>query len=288
MKKSLFESIKNSLKEKETAKSSGAQDLLRYNHPDNTFVIRLLPFVKDPEKTFFHYFTYGFISKATGQYIVNASPTTYGEKDPIATYRWALWNNDNKEEAGKIRRKENFLVNVLVVKDPVNPENDGTVKKLRFGKQIHGIIMDAIEGEDADEFGERIFDLSEEGCNFKLKVESQGEFPSFTASRFAGASKIKGMTDERMQEVYDTAFDLEESVEFKSFTDLEKTLSEHFLTKNTTHVVKDELDDDTDDSKVVISKVVKEETNAQEAAPEDAKVDEEVEKLLLELENDDN
>ena len=35
-----------------------------------------------------------------------------------------------------------------------NPDNNGKVKILRYGKQLQKIITEAIEGEDAEEFGD--------------------------------------------------------------------------------------------------------------------------------------
>jgi hypothetical protein len=117
---------------------------------------------------------------------------------------------------------------VYVVKDPDNPENEGKVKILRFGRQLHKIIMEAIEGEDADEFGEKIFDLSKDGCNFRVKVEEQGGYPTYVSSRFASPSKITGVTDDRAKEVFDNTFDLENVFPVKSYDELQVMLTEHY------------------------------------------------------------
>ena len=88
--------------------------------------------------------------------------------------------------------------------------------------------MDAIEGDDADEFGMRIFDLSKDGCNFKIKAERQGDFPTYVSSRFASPSKIDGMTDSATQKAYDDTHELESVYPVKSYDDLKKVLDEHF------------------------------------------------------------
>ena len=36
------------------------------------------------------------------------------------------------------------------------PDNNGKVKILRYGKQLHKIIMDALTGDDSDDYGEFI------------------------------------------------------------------------------------------------------------------------------------
>ena len=85
--------------------------------------------------------------------------------------------------------------------------------------------MDATNGDDADEFGARIFDLSPNGCNFKIKCERQGDFPTYVSSRFASPSKLKDMDEEK---VYSSAFELDTVFPVKSYDELKKVLNEHF------------------------------------------------------------
>ena len=77
---SLFDSIKDSM-EKSTGQSNRGQFLR--TEVGNTYTVRLIPNVTDPAKTFFHYYTHGWTSFATGQYINQISPDTWGERDPI-------------------------------------------------------------------------------------------------------------------------------------------------------------------------------------------------------------
>ena len=216
--------------------------------------MRLVPFVKDPSKTFFHYYSHGWISEMTGQFQSAISPQTWGERDPIAEARYRIsrtGSEEEKEKAKALNRKENWLVNVYVVKDPDNPENEGKVKILRFGRQLHKIVMEAIEGEDAEEFGERIFDLSKDGCNFRVKVEEQGGYPTYVSSRFASPSKITGITDDNIKEVYDNTFDLENVFPVKNYEELQVMLNEHYygnsedtnVESSTTEQNKEEEDD---------------------------------------------
>ena len=77
--------------------------------------------------------------------------------------------------------------------------------------------MDAIEGEDADEFGERIFDLTENGCSLKVKVEEQGGYPTYVSSRFAAPAAIPGVTVDSVK-----VFPV------KSYEELQTMLNEHY------------------------------------------------------------
>jgi len=226
--KNMFESIRGAMAQ--TAQQTSTSNIMRLK-PSNTYILRLVPFVKDPSKTFFHYYSHGWVSEMTGQFQSSISPQTWGERDPIAEARYRLsrtGSEEEKEKAKALNRKENWLVNVYVVKDPDNPENEGKVKILRFGRQLHKIVMEAMEGEDAEEFGERIFDLSKEGCNFRVKVEEQGGYPTYVSSRFAMPSEISGVTTSTIKDVYEQTFDLENVFPVKSYDELQTMLNEHY------------------------------------------------------------
>lgn len=225
----MFDSIKQALNNQ--TKTGGLGDILKTT-PGNTYEVRLLPCIKNPNKTFFHYYSHGWTSFATGQYVTALSPQTWGERDPISEARYQHYNSgtpEQKEKSRSILRSEKWLVNVYVVNDASAPENNGTVKVLRFGKQLHKIIMDAIDGEDSDQFGPRVFDLSKNGCNFRIKVDKQGDFPSYVSSRFLMPSEIAGLSKDQAQQVYDNVHDLEEVLPKKTHDELVNMLNEHYL-----------------------------------------------------------
>jgi len=228
---SMFDSIKSALATDNESNKSGYADILK-TPVGNTFTVRLLPFAKNPQNTFFHYFQHGWNSFATGQYTSALSLQTFGERDPIAEERYKILrtgSEEEKEKAKAIMRSEKWLVNVYVVNDPVNPENNGKVKILRYGKQIHNIIMDAIEGDDSADLGSRIFDLGSNGCNFRVKVEKQGDYPTYVSSKFAMPSAIDGVTETNMQGIYDDVIDLTSVFTAKSPEDLKVMLDDHFF-----------------------------------------------------------
>ena len=226
---SMFASIKDALA-KPSQGNSATSNIMRLK-TGNTYVLRLVPNAKEPSKTFFHYYSHGWVSEATGQFQSAISPQTWGERDPIAEARYKIsrtGTEEEKESARALNRKENWLINVYVAKDPDNPENEGKVKILRFGRQLHKIIMEAIEGEDSDEFGERIFDLTESGCSLKVKVEEQGGYPTYVSSRFAAPTSITGITADTVKDVYDKIYDLENVFPVKSYDELTTMLNEHY------------------------------------------------------------
>ena len=229
---SMFQSIKDALASSESKGSATFNEIMP-TKVGNTYTVRLLPYAKDPSKTFFHYYNHGWNSFATGQYVQTLSPQTFGERDPIAEERFKVLRTGSEEEKEKmlaVRRLEKWLVNIYVVHDPANPDNNGKVKILRYGKQLQKIITEAIEGEDAEEFGPRIFDLGDGGVNFKIKVEQQGDYPTYVSSRFTTAGKIN-LSEDEQKGIYDGGFDLSEVFTLKSYDDLKGMLNEHYYCK---------------------------------------------------------
>ena len=237
---SMFQSIKDALAKNEGDNAGGntSYNEIMKTTPGHTYTVRLLPFAKDPKNTFFHYYNHGWPSFATGQYVQSLSPMTFGERDPIAEERFKILRTgteDDKEKVKAIKRIEKYLVNVYVIDDSQTPENNGKVKMLRYGKQLHKIIMEAIEGEDSDEFGPRIFDLGTTGVNFKIKCENQGEFPTYVSSRFTSAGKL-ALSEDEQKKIYDNVFDLTKVFTLKSYDELKQMLDEHYYCKSTDKV----------------------------------------------------
>lgn len=202
----------------------------------HTYTIRLIPNVDNPEDTFFHHYLNQWTSKKDGSFVSALALTTFGERDPITEARWRLYNQWKGSEESKvkdakfdnpIKEKEAWLYNIYIVEDPANPENNGKVKIFNVGPQLKKIIDDAISGDDADEFGPRIFDLSKDGCDFKIKAEEQGVFTTYKSSRFSTKSKLD-LSDEEIDEVYTKLHDLKAVYTVKTDGELKTLLEEHF------------------------------------------------------------
>lgn len=231
---SMFQSIKNALAKDDTGGSS-YKDIMKLE-VGKTYTVRLLPNSKSPENTFFHYFLNGWQSFATGQFVSAVSLQSFNERDPIQEERYRilrLGTDAEKKKAEKINRSEKWMVNAYVIDDPTNPTNNGSVKIIRYGRQLAKIIDEAIDGEDASEFGPRIFDLSKEGVNLKIKVEKQGEYPSYVSSRFTTPQDL-GLTESKQRELYDSIHDLKKIVGIKTADELRELWNEHFLCQGTT------------------------------------------------------
>jgi hypothetical protein len=230
----MFQSIKSALSQN-NSNGSKASEILKLEM-GNTYTVRLLPYSKDPKKTFFRFYTHGWNSLSTGQYVAALSPLTFSERDPISEERFRILRTGtdaDKEKIKVIRRSEKWLVNVLVVNDPVKPENNGKVKMIRYGKQLQKIITDAVEGEEAGDFGPRVFDLGPDGVNLKIKVEKQGDYPSYVSSKFSMPVAISDMDDTKAKKIYDNVHELDKVFQLKSFDELKAMLDEHYHCKDT-------------------------------------------------------
>ena len=242
----MFESIKDALKTKDTP--SKFREILKFE-VGKTYQLRILPDIKDPSKTFFHYYSHGWESFSTGQFLSEVSPSTWGERDPISEARFAVLKHgteEDKEKVKKLTRRESWLANVYVVEDQTNPEYVGKVKVMRFGRQLHKIIMDAIEGEDAEVFGPRIFDLTKDGVSLRVKCERQGDFPTYVSSKFGPApSAVPGLDEDNIKEVYENTHELESMFAVKSYDELKAILNEHYYCKDAES--SDQVDDEPED-----------------------------------------
>ncbi len=241
---SLFDSLKDALADKSNVESS-FKDFLKFE-PDKTYVVRLVPNIKDGKKTRFHYFQHIFDSCVTGKKISVLCPNTYGEKCPIDEHRSKVWATKNQtliDQVKPLKKSERWLYNAYVIKDPTNPSNEGSVKILNSGAQLQKIIQSAIDGDDSDEFGFRIFDLSENGCNLRIKVEkNDGGYPSYTSSKFLSPSKVDGLTDQ--DSAYESVKDLDSFFQRKTYTEIKEILDVHFLGKEKAEFVNETVEED--------------------------------------------
>lgn len=226
---SMFETLKESLQKKNGTQANSVYKNIMKLEPGHTYVVRLIPNVKNIDKTFFYHVQHGWNSFATGNF-VSALSLPKGEYDPIGQTRYRLLykstNDADKAKGAEIKRTEKWLVNVYVIDDPVNKNNNGKTMILRYGTQLKKVIDDAMA--EPDEYGERIFDLSEKGCNLKIKVEKQGEYPYYGSSRFTTPKEIEGLDSKKQEEIYNSIFDLETVFPKKNAEELQKMLEEHF------------------------------------------------------------
>jgi hypothetical protein len=154
-------------------------------------VIRFLPAPDGEISNFVRYFSHAF-QGPTGLWYIENSLTTFDQPDPVSELNRKLWNTGDESKKQLVRerkRRTHYVANILVLKDPANPENNGKVFYFRFGPQILEKIKDAScvrdELDDRDKKG-LLFDPFDlwSGANFKLRSKKKDRWPSFETSEF--------------------------------------------------------------------------------------------------------
>lgn len=218
-----------------TGESSGLGKHILKTEIGDTILCRFLLFKPSPKDSVYHYFHHGWRT-SSGQYVSYLCPSTSNETCPICRKSINFWKSNNPflvEASKKIRRKENWMVNVYVIDDAKHPENNGKVKLFRFGKQIKTIIDEATTGVDKDIFGKNIWRLDEKGCNFRITVKPNSDkkdaWPSYTASKFLPPSDL-GLSDEQVRTLLDSAFDMTKLYDRQlSYEELSAELQKYFI-----------------------------------------------------------
>ena len=190
-------------------------------------VIRFLPAPDGESLPWAKVYSHAF--QGIGGWYIENSLTTLGEKDPVGEVNRRLWNSGDdadKDTARKQKRKLSYYSNILVVKDPKHPENEGKVFLYKYGKKIHDKILAAMKPEFQDETPINVFDLWE-GANFKLKIKKVAGFWNYDSSEFDSVSALSSDDSE-----LEATWKLEHSLEaftakdnFKSYEDLEARLN---------------------------------------------------------------
>jgi hypothetical protein len=230
----IFNEIKASLSNKN---DNSYKDIMKFE-AGKTYLVRLVPNLHEGRKTIHHYKHHSWKSHANGQFVTSLCPGTYGESCPIDSYVLKTYNNGTdaeKKKLGDVSRKDNWLVNAYVISDPTNPENEGKVKVIRYGKELAKIINSAIDGDDAAEFGHKIFDVAN-GCTFRIKCESRTSstgsnrmLTTYTSSKFMTPSKLDGVDETKLRTIHEGIFDLEKFNKPKTSAELQRMLEQHFF-----------------------------------------------------------
>ena len=164
----------------------------------------------------------------TGQWYIENSLTTLGQKDPVSEHNTRLWNSgveSDKEIARKQKRKLQYYSNIYVVSDTKNPANEGKVFLYRFGKKIFDKLMEAMQPAFEDETPLNPFDFWT-GANFKLKIRKVDGYWNYDKSEFDNVSTLSDDDDE-LEKVYKSQYSLNEftaPTNFKSYDELKTRL----------------------------------------------------------------
>ena len=190
-------------------------------------VIRFLPAVDGEDLPWAKVWNHAF-QGPTGQWYIENSLTTIGQKDPVSEHNTRLWNTgleSDKETARKQKRKLQYFANIYVVSDSKHPENEGKVFLYRFGKKIFDKIMEAMQPAFEDEEAINPFDFWK-GANFKLKVRKVDGYWNYDKSGFDSVSPLFD-NDAEIETLWKMQYPLAEfsaDSNFKSYDELKTRL----------------------------------------------------------------
>lgn len=181
-------------------------------------VIRFLPSKFEDGAPFVRVWSHGF--KAGAKWFIENCPTTIGGQCPVCDSNSELWGTgieSSKKVASSRKRKLRYISNIIVIKDPSNPENEGKVFLYSYGKKIFEKLEAAMNppvqyGEEPrDPFG--FFD----GSVVKLKIKNQGDFRNYDDSVVEAANDLYGGDEDKLSAVLEAMHDISEFVDEKKF-----------------------------------------------------------------------
>ena len=235
MKRKSVGSISELTKKLETAEKKNSYQDDRFWKPtldkasNGMAVFRFLPAPENEDMPWAKLYTHAF--KVGGRWYIENSRTTIGEKDPVSEMNSELWNSgleSDKDIARDRKRKLSYISNILVLKDPGAPENEGKVFLYKYGVKIFNKIQEAMQPEFDDEAPINPFDYWA-GANFKMKVRKVGGYINYDKSEFESPSELLGGDDGKLEELWKTQHSLQAFVapdQFETYDELKKKLQE--------------------------------------------------------------
>lgn len=217
-----------------------------------TYTIRLIPNMKDPDNTFVTYKEVGFMSRVNNSYVYGGrSPSDIGlVKEDL--YKSTQWNHytEAKNRGDEAEQKVSYkllpqrkqIINAYLVsvdgEDPEGKEKVGKVVVLKYNAQLNKDQMPvsdifkrihtAVWGDMAKKIGSRAFDLSPRGKSLIIKVTEKAGYNNYSETMFDDAEDI-GLSDERIQEIMDSAYDLTTFIpEVKTPVEIKQLLDTHW------------------------------------------------------------
>ena len=171
---------------------------------DGTYkaLIRFVPNVENPRNSLIKKYV-NWLTGPDGDSKLVDSPSSIGESCPVADAFWKLRKSDSavdRKASDKLKRREQYVSLVKIIKDPQFPDLEGTYKVFKFGYKI----KEKIDAELKPDFGEptQVFDLFE-GKNFELIINRQNDYNNYDKSKFSSSTsaiQLGNKTAERTKE----------------------------------------------------------------------------------------
>lgn len=257
-----WDGLKDNIKKEETQKKKTFEKdtrFWRHTADENGKAAAIIRFLPDKEgNPFAKFYSHSFEYMVDGQkkYWIRNCINTFGydKECPICKKNMEYWNSafeQDKKLASQRKRKLNYISNILVVKNPANPEDEGKVFLYQYGQKIFDkmkqLMFPTEEDLLDDDFKSFVpFDL-EEGAEFLLKVKKQGDFPNYDDSKFSGQKPLGNAKE--IDRIMDMTYGLDEFMAADKFPTNEDTIKALgvVLGIEVPKIKKEQIEDEPDD-----------------------------------------
>ena len=222
------------------------QDETYYPERDKTgngsCILRFLPGLESEDYPYYvERFQHGF--QENNRWFIEYCPSTLGNDCPVCEDNfdtigeYGKWEDCPEDIQAIIRKRgrnagysAGNYCNVLVIKDPMNPENEGKVHLFSFGKGIMDMILDMAQPQD-DGLGDApepvdVFDMVE-GANFKFIIRKKDGRADYSKSAFEKVSECPKFDEEDQNAL----LPLIDEKKFKPYEELADRLAKVLNTK---------------------------------------------------------
>lgn len=218
-------------------KTDGADNrfykLKRDENGNGAAIIRFLP---DPNMSLLQQIWKINVNNQKGndrRWVSELSPQNINQPDPFHK-AWAdLWQAGKKEEARKFARQTRYYANILVVKDPATPENEGKVFLLDMSQSLKQMLETAMFPSDADRAlgaePKALFNPLQ-GHNFKLvsSKEATGFLGYSKSSVVDAVTSVFDSKEEAVNFIKENCYPLDDFLKpevYKSYEELQEKLN---------------------------------------------------------------
>lgn len=185
-------------------------------------------FIPDPNGKFYKRFYYHMWQAGDESWIFVLCPKSHDFKSycpfcSVTSKLYASGTSSDKAQGYQIKRKEKFVGNWYVVKDPRDADKEDESKmsgKVRL-YEFPGKVEQKLKKEITDKkegYGLSIFDPSEDGRNFIIRVfstkkDDRGKtWPDYSNSSFSRSRSALAEEDDGIKAIMELAVDLEEYI----------------------------------------------------------------------------
>jgi len=196
-------------------------------------IIRFLP-APDSDIPWNKYYSHGFKGDS-GRWLIENCLTSIKKPCPICEENSKYWStglDSDKDIARSRKRRLHYVTNVLIIKDPENPENNGKVFLYKFGPKIFEKILEKLQPTFEDEKPVDPFNLLK-GVNFALKIKQIGGYWNYDSSRFGDeVTALYNGDKEKLKQLFESLYPIMEFTDpsnYLSYDELKNKMNEVLL-----------------------------------------------------------